>query len=315
MSAPARGGLLNLLVPAELDRRAIDETLADWRLERSQASGAARVRAEVRGLAACTRTLAGCAVTPFAHPDIWRYLVWTLTLSIVLSVVFTAGVTYRWHWPAEGAPPQRAWYLLVPNTLVLTMGIAAVFGCGLRNGRKLPVLAVVPLTIVGMLLLAGWVVPEWNQFYRETVAAEFAPAFAPPARGLAEQSLTALLTELRSEVPAKREWVRRALTMKAAVVLLTVCIIVLGEAIRRRLFGRVRWRVVQAASGLGALAIAATPMVASVPVIVSLPASWSAHVSGYHANWFAAIGVVVLATCWLARQTPNHDRISNGSGA
>jgi len=70
---PARGGLLDLLVPDQRDRRAIDETLADWREERAQETGPGRLMADARGFVACSRVLAASAIMPFGQRDLWRY--------------------------------------------------------------------------------------------------------------------------------------------------------------------------------------------------------------------------------------------------
>ena len=114
-------------------------------------------------------------------------------------------------------------------------------------------------------------------------------------------ALPALVSGLWSEDPRARLIASRALSMKAAYVLLWLALIALGESIRRRLADRLSWKVAQAVSGFGALAVAVGAIWAFVPLLVSLPGSWTVYLPRHQANWFASAVVTSLVAWWLVR--------------
>jgi hypothetical protein len=300
----ARGGLLDLLVPDERDRRAIDETLADWREEREQETGPGRLMADARGLLACARVLAASAIMPFRQGDLWRYFFWTLASSVALGGFMTMS------WALETSIPARLslWLALLPGALTFTVGLTAAFGFGLRPGQKLPVLAAIAGGFACVVALAGWLAPESNQYFRETAAMTLNPGAPAPPRGLAEHRLPSVLAGLWSEDPRAQLLASRELTRKAAYVLLWLALIALGESIRRRLADRLPWKVTQAVSGFGALAVAFGTIWAFVPLLVSLPGSWTVYLPRHQANWFASAVVTSLVAWWLVRKRRTRTR-------
>jgi hypothetical protein len=192
-----RGGVLDLLVPDARDRRAIDETLADWREERVHQTGGGRLMADARGLLACARVFAASAIVPFAQRDLWRYFFWTLALSIGLG----GFITLPWALATSFPVTLSLWLALLPNAMMLTIGLSAAFGFGLRPGQRLPVLAAIAGGLAFVVALTGWMAPDSNQYFRETVAMTLNPGAPAPPRGLAEQALPALVSDLWAEDP------------------------------------------------------------------------------------------------------------------
>jgi len=197
--------------------------------------------------------------------------------------------------------PLSVWLALLPSAITFTIGLTAAVGFGLRPGQNLPVLAAIAGGFAFVVALAGWVAPESNQYFRETVAMALNPGAPAPPRGIAEQALPALVSDLWSEDPRAQLIASRGLSMKAAYVLLWLALIALGESIRRRLADRLPWKVAQAVSGFGALAVAFGAIWAFVPLLVSLPGSWTVYLPRHPANWFASAVVTSLVAWWLVR--------------
>lgn len=295
---PARGGLLDLLVPGERERRPIDETLADWREERRHQRGVGRLVADARGLLACARVFAASSVLPFARRDLWRYFFWTLASSVALG----GFMTMPWALETSISVPLSVWLALLPSAMTFTIGLTAAFGFGLRPCQKLPVLAAIAGGFAFVIALAGWVAPESNQYFRETVAMTLDPGAPAPPRGLAEQALPALVSGLWSEDPRVQMVASRGLTMKAAHLAVWLALIALGESIRRRLADRLPWKLAQAVSGFGALAVAFGAIWAFVPLLASLPGPWIVYLPRHQANWFASAAVTSFVAWWVVRK-------------
>ena len=81
-----RSGLASLLLPDETSRRALDETLADWRDDRRRATSLpARVWSEARGCLSVFRVILGEARRELAGPDVWRLFAWTVLFGGMVS--------------------------------------------------------------------------------------------------------------------------------------------------------------------------------------------------------------------------------------
>ena len=210
-------------------------------------------------------------------------------------------MTMPWALETSIPVPLSVWLALLPSAITFTIGLTAAFGFGLRPGQNLPVLAAIAGGFAFVVALAGWVAPESNQYFRETVAMALNPGAPAPPRGIAEQALPALVSDLWSEDPRAQLIASRGLSMKAAYVLLWLALIALGESIRRRLADRLPWKVAQAVSGFGALAVAFGAIWAFVPLLVSLPGSWTVYLPRHPANWFASAVVTSLVAWWLVR--------------
>lgn len=295
-----RGGLLDLLVPDAVDRRAIEETLADWREERRQSRGLARIMTDARSLIACVRVLAGIVTAPYRRVEIWRFLLCSLAAAIGIGMFVNIDMLVR---PLTIAGSTTLWLSIVPASAALGLALTASAGLGLRRGQRVPL----PAAAIGMLALLvplhGWVVPEGNQRFREAVFVELGSQGSLPVRGTAELTLPMLLNALSSPDQSERTRAGRLLTRKATLLCLSVAVIALGEAIRRRLPRRWRWGMVQIVSGACAVGVAVGSLAVITPALGWLPWPVELSVPPLHVRWFATTGVVLLLTVWLSRRT------------
>jgi hypothetical protein len=295
-----RSGLIDLLVPDRRDRRAIDETIADWRMERSQATGAAMLGADVRGAVAFARTLAACTFTAFTRPDIWRYLGATVTVSMAIGVALAIEPVLQWG-RASATMPLSIWLSLLPGALTVGLLLSAAAGFGLRPGRELPVATAAFATAAIASLATGWVVPAANQQFRELTAIQSRAGYWPPP-GPAELPIPELVSRVVSG-EAERLPVRRELGGRVAFVGMWVALVGFGEAVRRRLADHCYWWLTKVSAFVGGAALLWLVLEAAPTLITILPPEAAFYAFEFHVDRLATVPVILLLTWWLSRRT------------
>ena len=297
-------GLIDLLLPEPRDRRAIDETVADWRMERSRATGAARLGADVRGAAAFARTLAGCTFTAFSQPDIWRYLGATVTVSMAIGVALAIEPVLQWG-RASATMPLSIWLSLLPGAVTVGLLLSAAAGFGLRPGRELPVATAAFATAAIASLATGWVVPAANQQFRELTAIQSRAGYWPPP-GPAEMSFPELVSRVVSG-EAERLPARRELGGRVAFVGMWVALVGFGEAVRRRLANHCYWWLTKVSAFVGGAALLWLVLEAAPTLIAILPPEAAFYAFEFHVDRLATVPVILLLTWWLSRRRSNQN--------
>jgi hypothetical protein len=310
-----RSGLIDLFVPDERDRRALEETLADWRAERAQQSGPGLLMTDARGLVASLRVIAGCVAAPYARGDVWRYLFWSLAAATGIGLLINIELLFRW--PFGWSTSTQVWLAIVPSSASLALAFTGAAGFGLRRFERVPLLAAFIGLLTVLVLLQGWIVPEANQRFRETVLTELNGRVPLPVRGAAELTLPMLVTSISSSDEQERTRAGLIVIRKAALLSLCLSLVGFGEVIRRRLPEGWRWWAVQNLSGLAALVAAAGIVNAISPPLRWLQGPVELSVPTSAASWFVASGIVLLLTAWLARRTaePPHQNPHPGTAA
>lgn len=261
-------GLSDLLVPDETGRRALEETLADWREERARArSMPAGLFVDARAFVSFLRVFAATAWRDAWRPDVWRLFAWMLAGAALLAVPQAASYIFRVGTDVAPADAVALTIILLPGGLATLVPLMASLGLGTRRHRPVPILAAACVCVVFLTVMTGWVVPAANQVSRERIWVVTATrSGVPPARGLAELSAPELLQKVVRGRPHERWNALQAVSGRAAMVVSGPTLLLLGMAIRNR-FGRRRWRVAQVAGPLAAVflfflgsAVAAVPL-------------------------------------------------------
>jgi hypothetical protein len=290
-------GFSVLLIPDECGRRALDETVADWREERAKAASVlARVAADSRAMAGIARVLAMTTGAGLLRADVWRCFAWTMIAGAVASAAMaflnTAGLTFA----------ASHLLLLVPGGVVVLSAFAAPFGLGLPRSRRVPGLALCALMFVATAVLAGYIVPRTNEIFRQRVFAQLTDAETRWARpthlvtGVAEKNVEELLREAMSNGPGAA---RRALLQRSAWSLSPVALFLLGAAIRAGFSEARAWRLVQLTGGVSALGIFLGSAAACVAIQEALTPPYAGGAPSL--PWWTAIVVSLAVTAWLAR--------------
>lgn len=312
-----RTGLADILAPDETSRRAFEETIADWRDEWKAASyPTARIRASARGWLAIAHVLASTLRGGLIRPDTWVALAWTLITAMGLSLVLVLAIWSYTDWPSSLATFAVAVTLVMPQCIVTMLSPAAAIGFG-TSRRDLPrVIAIVPVLLVTMVLLVGWVVPETNQMYRQYTAAQFAsaaggavPDNARPwllTRGMPETTGPQLIRLALDDQSPRRREATAQLVMRLGLVVSLPVFFVFGVAVRRRLAGTTRWAISRFLAGASAIGVflLSSLLVAQLRLTFPAVATWPEARS--LSVWIATLALVV-ATLVLAR-TRNPER-------
>lgn len=259
--------LLILNVPG---RRAIDETVADWRYEMANArSHTARVVASVRGALAVARVVLNLGVRDLAAGDTWKTTATICGLALVWSglvVASSLGTAATSHPLLASVALTQGVYLL-PGTFVVGLALAALIPM-VPRGRQVPIVAVGLLCSGITLANLQFIVPDANQAFRELAAGAATRTAAPdrlrPAlgRGVAELSTTDLARRVWRAAPDSAP-ARRQLLIHGFLVAAPPILLLFSLHVRRLASGRWSYRL----SGLGALA-AATVAYAAVHKVV-----------------------------------------------
>lgn len=301
MSQPS--GFAELLIPNDCGRRALDETIADWRKERSSAaSGFDRIVVDVRTAAGILRVFLLVAREGLVRGEVWRFLVCTIFAAAALAAVQVIPSAAT----ASGATVLEI-LSLFPVAMVVSGVVTGAFGFGLKKDRPFPGLPLILAAVLLMVLSVGFLVPELNQYYREAVFARLADSDAAAAlpRGTSETSVVELVrlatTNEGGSLPA-----RRALEHHLAVIIAAPTMLLLGAALRGRISTRRKWRTAQIAGGLGAFVVFIVGGAAGAVLGEFALAAWP---SLYRSDlqtlpWWCGIATSLIVTLSIVRQRP-----------
>lgn len=311
-----RTGLLSLLLPDETSRRALEETLADWREERARAESVLPyVLVHVRGCFAVVRVVAGITTRGFLLTETWRVVVGSIAVAAAGSLIFIPGIWIGMKWDPAAASVMWASWFLVPQVMLPLLAPAAAIGFGMRTQRGGTLPATVLLTALTMGLV-GWGVPASNQAYR-TVVAQQARATRfdlairlnrgeivlnrgefVPVEGPAELTIGELIRHQRPSRSWNVDAILGQLSMRGALVLAVPTFFLLGITVRGTLLRRWSWRIAQAASGAIGIALffTATGAISFIRPLVGNPRELShAGISVWIATLFAMFTIALLA--------------------
>jgi hypothetical protein len=173
-------------------RRAIDETLADWKHEDDRSGTLARrLWRSVCGCASLFRVLAGLTVQETVTMPI-GWLMGRLTLFVLAPSILLVLPAVR----AVALSGPHALFiltpLLLPQVVVVMLPLGFFFSVAWPpRGRPIPVLGVMLCSFVLALITTNWAVPSGSQAYREMSFALFGGS-GTLARGNLELSLLEL---------------------------------------------------------------------------------------------------------------------------
>ena len=296
-----RKGLLGVLVPDETTRRAFEETLADWREEWQLASTPIeRMSVSTRGWISLTRLVAGTMRVGLLTSETWAVSSMAVVLSAALSLLMIPSVW--WYTPGPLALPDFvvAVLFMMPQGMVVLLAPVASIGFGTKPWREPSVIAVAPVLVLTMGMLAGWVLPASNQMYREHVFSRISGGPGEVPRGLSEMSAPTLIREVTRGTPHNSRLAMGQLSTRAALVVAVPVYFVFGMAIRRRLSTATRWRIARFVAGASAAcAFTVSDYAVSVlrdvsPAIADLPGRGGLSI------WLSSV-VLCLAIAVLAR--------------
>jgi len=298
-----RTGLLGVLVPDEATRRAFEETLADWRDEWTRASNPIeRIVVSTRGWISVARLVAGTMRIGLSTSETWAVSSMAVLMSAALSLLMIPSVW--WYTPGPLTLPGFlvAVFLLVPQGMVVLLAPVASIGLGTRPWREPSVIAVVPVLVLTMVMLAGWAIPASNQAFREYVSSRVSGAPRVLPRGTSEMSVSALIRETASGTQYSRRAAAGQLSSRAALVVAVPVYFLFGVAVRRRLALRTRWGIARFIAGASAAcAFMVSDYAVSVlrdvsPAIADLPGRGGLSI------WLSSL-VLCLAIVVLARNS------------
>jgi hypothetical protein len=312
MTGPSHA-FVDLLVPGECGRRAIEETLADWRKERGRADSIVRVCAiDARGLLALNRVLAGMVLKDMATGQLWRMLFLTIVVSAAASLVMI--VPYLAGLPASSATPNSllAALMLVPNGLASVMPLMLSLGLGLRRDRPAPVMGIVVVTMAFLVVMFGWGVPMANQAFRELVSSSFWDwTVPPPVPGLAELTLPGLVDVVRHGNLIDGLNALRVLNVRTSLVVAAPVVFFLGLAIRNLLRNRY-WRLAQALGPLVTIGLTMLGTAVAAAAFNAIDWPLAERARPFNPDIWATIVLASLVTVALALFTkPGTGKLGN----
>ena len=154
------------LFPGETSQRAIEETLADWRQSRIDASGAgARVLIEIRGVVSLLRVIAMVTAAQLGQGEVWGPFAWALAVAVVLGLgPMFSGFLLR----LPASTEEVAWLtiLLAPAAIAALYPLVMAIGLGVKPDRPVPLAGQIALATLLVVVLTGWIVPAANQAFR-----------------------------------------------------------------------------------------------------------------------------------------------------
>jgi hypothetical protein len=230
--------------------RTIEPLVADWQHELAATRGHRRLLLVARGHVALARSVIVCGLRDLRRPlpmsiSLGAWLV--AEIFVALGTLITLGLT------AWSAPHESIW-LMIPANLALAVPLAAVplliivtrhWSVEPRTARWLGVRTAFILTALN-LVLAGWIMPDFNQQWRE--AADAGRDGRPIAVGFREMTLPQLLTPTTGDGNERAR--RREMHNRLAVIVMPISLSVLGLAVSRRvrtaILGAVGWWILTA---------------------------------------------------------------------
>lgn len=229
--------VVSLLPLCARDRRAMDETLADWANEARLASTLpVYVLAQLRGIGAVALALAFVSIAEARQPSAFRTVGAAMTLAAVIGALRVIG-------PGKRAIPDVPVLESAVLVSLLSLNAAAVWMIPLlavlpvRQKRALPYFGVATVGLAIATAFAGWIVPVANQQYRERAFAHYTAVSGDvprgrPARGAAELTLGELILEARRSGVEGRS-ARSALNTRLGVIAAVPLFCFLGAQARR----------------------------------------------------------------------------------
>ena len=185
---PVSEHILNALPLDARERRALDETLADWRHEAAEARrGWDRCRAGITGALSVLFVVAAIIAAGARQRSAWRDVMTTAMMAAGGAALFLpwaplAGESGLAHAVRVGA--------LVPGLMCLSLPVSIAVRPLRQRNHPAPFLAISVTGILVMTALIGWIVPASNQFYRTATYALVVPdASRLLIPGLSERSL------------------------------------------------------------------------------------------------------------------------------
>jgi hypothetical protein len=241
------GGRLLALARAWFDEttveRVFEPLIADWQRECASIAGPRALLCRLQGYLAFLSTF----LLTFGR-DFWRPLPVGLGGAAWLCIDAFAAVgalllVYIWH--ASGGPMGMVGFLL-PSQLTLALPIAVAPACiVLLNSRWQPfearraMLRVVTITVLAMVVLTGWIAPNANQRFRESVVAvqshSEGSVKSPVRRGMRELTLPELWASTAPREPLVHGDYGRSLELhnRLSVMLMPFCMMAVGIAASR----------------------------------------------------------------------------------
>ena len=270
------------------DRRAVDETIADWRFERDACvSGPGKIAVDVRGAAAVTT-----AVLRIAAADSLRWEAWsTAFVAVLLSAGF---VLPGLVWALRGLAFMQG---MSTGALLLSLfpswvsGVLAPMLAAVLAGRRI---APVPGTVIAgvtiAVVLVGWVTPESNQLFRQTMSTYTTELTRQPhrsiPRGPAEMTLVDLLAAAAGDDTRQAGAARSQLLLRSGLIGWVPVCCVLGVCVRQMVprWRRARW---------------AAPLLLPVLIWTVVAGLWmamrSAGVDSQFQSWSAVAATAMLS--------------------
>jgi hypothetical protein len=232
-------------------RRAVDETLADWRHEAAEAQTVVgRVAAGVRGLTAVVVAVTVVAARDVASADTFRIAGAVAGAAVLMGI----GFSYRRFEVQAALLAERGlndaslfvmWASMLLPAISLCIPLALLAPPVRQVATRSLIGPCVVLTAISAFNL-GWMTPHANQWFRETTWAIFRPAVPEPhvprslARGLAEYTVADLVREVGQGGAQSRRAAGQLNSRAVLLAMVPVCLI-LGVQARRLGIAR-RWR-------------------------------------------------------------------------
>ena len=292
MNAPIDSALLTILMPREVDRRAVDETMSDWREERARSTSAiGRAAVDARAVLSVARVFALVGMSELRHADLWRCFVMTIGVSTAIAAV-----------PFVIALALQSQYLVwvtsaaVPGLVMMVLGYTAAFAPGVRRDRAFSAVSFGVLLAAAMAVLSGYLVPVAIDTFRDQAILVNGPNALPLSAGATEIMTT---TELISRVPSDGAALV-ALLRRTIIALTPMVMVLLGAAWRVRLLQTMSWRRARIGAGLAAGATYLFAYVGTVMLLAALPVTAGAYLGVL--RWMLPVAVSLVAVVLVSRR-------------
>lgn len=213
---------MHLLVPSESGRRALEETLADWRDSRARANGRARLWCEVQGVASVVRVLAGISSQEMTTGAPLLRAVITLAATILL-----VAIVLMWQLRAPDVS-----LLLVPGVVVFALPFTASLCFGSRRGDAPSLLGYLLFLMIFQAAMVNWIAPRTTGLAIERLIERD----VRPGWRQSHQSSEVLPPAESGAKAALLRWTRTL-----PLVLVIPAFTIMGAAVRRRLQQRAFW--------------------------------------------------------------------------
>ena len=266
----------------------------------------------MQGLLSLGRVFVLITASGIARADTWWFLSVTIACTSVLALLQVLGSEIARMPLATFTPAELV--ALVPQAAVVLLPIVVACGFGFHKAAVPRVLAAGIMVFVVATVCTGWLVPNSNQFFRETVSQRLSQD-ASIYRGLPELRPLDLVERVRSPYTAESLAALFVMVQRIGLAVSVPAFLVFGLAFRRRLFVRPAWWVAQLTSGLVATALMAGAVWLAFVVRTSWVDGWFPRMpmaSGVLGIWLSAALALVLATV-LSSRTQDSERRNFGT--